>query len=310
MQTRRIGPQSRFVPVMPQPLRSADPELRELRHRYNQLCARFAEVSDIDPISAANTVQELQDLSDRIVAIEVRAEMAAREPRRTNAAGTGEPADSDGGRAAPPAPPPRWTARGVAGDDLPKGDAPQGESPANILALHKPTDIGDDGPNPAHRLAAEPPPHSVTAPAVSRPDPRDQGDAGDDAALGEAIRHWLQSRDLHGRRAPERPKSARTTGETESEPRGFGFDFDRLYATVKAQEAQIAAVLRRCEEHRRQLAAMERRLTERLPVGLLGPQLEALSTRLDQQRHRITVLAIAIQRLLMWLATGPRRRRE
>src|SRR5690606_35245589 len=89
MQTRRIGPQSRFVPVMPQPLRSADPELRELRHRYNQLCARFAEVSDIDPISAANTVQELQELSDRIVAIEVRAEMAAREPRKTDAAGTG-----------------------------------------------------------------------------------------------------------------------------------------------------------------------------------------------------------------------------
>jgi len=308
MQTRRIGPQSRFVPVMPQPLRSADPELRELRHRYNQLCARFAEVSDIDPISAANTVQELQELSDRIVAIEVRAEMAAREPRKTDAAGTGKPADSDGGRSAPLAPARRRTDSGVAGNDLPQGDAPQGESPANILALHKPTDIDDDGPDPAHHLATEPPPHSVTVPAASRPGPRDQGDAGDDAALGEAIRHWLQNRDLHGRRAPERPASPRRTGETESEPRGF--DFDRLYATVKAQEAQIAAVLRRCEEHHRQLAAMERRLTERLPVGLLGPQLEALSIRLDQQRHRITALAVAIQRLLMWLATGPRRRRE
>lgn len=287
---------------MPQPLRSADPELRELRHRYNQLCARFAEGSDIDPISAANTVQELQELSDRIVAIEVRAEMAARELRQAVAAGTGGATDSDGDGAAPA---PRRTARGVAEDDLPQGDALQGESPANIVALHKLADIGDGGPDPAHRLAAEPPPHSAAVPAASRPDPRD---AGNDAALGEAIRHWLQSRDLPGRRAPEHPASPRTAGETEAEPRGF--DFDRLYATIKAQEAQIAAVLRRCEEHGHQLAAMERHLAERLPVDLLGPQIESLSTRLDQQRHRITALAVAIQRLLMWLATGPRRRRE
>lgn len=310
--------------MMSQPLRSPDPELQNLRHLYNRLCARFAEAADIDPVSAAQTVQELQDLSDRIVAIEVEAEITARgdirgEHRRTAAAKSEEPDLATGDETETPIAGIRKT------QHRPGPEVAREDVTANIIAFHTTREIRD-----GHGTHQEPPP-SPDLPAKET-DTADDGDA----ALGAAMQDWLKRYDRTGQHPvtdgePEPQDETPELGETGPEATGpeateheptwpdamategaaedsQAFDFDRLYDVIATQEAQIAAVLRRCEEHQRQLEAMERRLAGRHPAALLAPQLEALGAGLDQQRRRITALAIAIQRLLQWLAAERHRR--
>jgi hypothetical protein len=258
-------------------LPSANPELQELRHRYNRLCARFVGVSNADPLAASDTVQELQSLSDRIVAIEeMQDEGKARERQQA-----------------------RPVARFLGPRPLDKAanEAANGKAGAPGLAMQA--------------LAARPAPDLslVDIAAFARligedPDsPRFAPDRHQDQAVGHAPR-------IVERSAPRQHAEAASEKATEAVEEQPAVDFDRLYRAIQGQEAQIAAVLRRCEEHQQQLEAMERRLAEHYPAKLLASQLEALSASLDHQRQRVTSLAIAIQRLLHWLAAERRLRQK
>lgn len=255
---------------------SPNPELQELRHRYNRLCARFVGVSNADPLAASDTVQELQSLSDRIVAIEMQDERKAREPQQVRSVGRllgQRPLDKAANEAANG----KACAPGPAMRALAARPAPE-LSLVDIAAFARL--IGEDPDSP-------------------RPDP----DRHQDRAVGHAPR-------IAERPAPRQHAEAASENATEAVEEQPTVDFDRIYRAIQAQEAQIAAVLRRCEEHQQQLETMERRLAEHYPAKLLASQLEALSASLDHQRQRVTSLAIAIQRLLHWLATERRLRQK
>ena len=253
--------------MMPQhSLPPENSELQELRHRYNRLCARFANVSVADPLAASDTVEELQSLSDQIVAMEMQDEKLAEEAQRVESIG------------------PHALNRVVDG----RGDASGTTGPAVAAAPAAPSSIAE-----VVLLRRE---SSKDRDHDARPHPapersRDQG--------------WGYTLPIAERPAP-RQDTGLTASEKEAEE-GLAIDFDRLYRAIKAQEAQIATVLQRCEEHQRQLETMERRVAEHYPVKLLAAQLEALGTNLDHQRQRVTSLAIAIQRLLHWLAAERQR---
>lgn len=243
----------------------ANPELQELRHRYNRLCARFVGVSNVGPLAAADTVEELQSLSDRIVAMEMQDERIARERQQV---GLVEPKPLN--RVA--------------------NDATNGKTGAARLA--RPTPAANSAPDLSlvdiaafARLIGEEPDHRQDRPA------------------GHAPR-------IAERPAPRQPAEAAPEKISEAAEERSAVDFDRLYRAIQAQEAQIAAVLRRCEEHQQQLETMGHRLAEYYPAKLLASQLEALGASLDHQRQRVTSLAIAIQRLLHWLAAERRLRQK
>src|SRR5690606_34659101 len=69
----KSGGRARRRTVQPQPRQDA--ELNELRRKYEDLCARLMEQTARDPVSEGAIIEELQRLSDQIVALAQEADM-------------------------------------------------------------------------------------------------------------------------------------------------------------------------------------------------------------------------------------------
>lgn len=199
---------------------SSSEELDRLRQRYERLCDLMTRTAEADPDGAERVLNELQDVSEKLLVLEAgntapAPEIAAApadpgteatdstalpEPPAP-ASGEAGPADLPVGRGAGTAEP--AAAEAVAPEPDAPTAAPSSPSPPRVVAFRAAPAAAEPAPAAAPTASAVEP--TDNAPRASAPQP-----AGSATVFSAAIRQWLEDR----RRCPANPAGeAEGTGE-------------------------------------------------------------------------------------------------